>query len=276
MKNNLAKLFAVSSFIAGGSLMAAMPASALDITLGDGDFININTYGARFTGEPIDFTGTPFDPPLGLENADGAVITNVEFDTDPTLVQDFVGNGGFATADVISTNVDELLGIGDGTGIASIKSFDIIDQVLVSGNFTILTPGGPDLDFSDGVVSNVFGVDAGFGAFIEIDTDGGAPDLQFFLTEFTTEQTDSLLNNDAEIGVGFEGEGFWVAANGDLLGTASFSTTIPANGTPTVLGTGVVSTDVQVDIPEPSSLVSLIGLGLLGSAFALKKRSKVA
>ena len=262
MKNNLAKLFAVSSIVAGGSLMAAMPANAVLIDLADGDFLNVTSYGARFTGTP------------GFEG----VINALEFDDDPTLGIDFIPGGSFATADLTSTSIAPLIAADPtGEGVVKIKSLDFT-AAIVSGAFTLLDP--VDFDF-DPEVSNRFSVDSSiFGNFVEVDSaiDAETPDLAIELVEFTTFQSSSLLEDDAVIGVGLEGDVIFKTFSLDgeeiTLGTGSFSTTFPANGTPEVLGTAVFSFETEVQVPESSNVFALIGLGLLGSACALKKKAK--
>ena len=271
MKNNLAKLLAVSSLVAGGSILAATPANAIRITLDDGDFININSYGALFEGEEVDLT--PFGG--GIENSDGAVITKVSFDDNNSgLIEDFIAPPGFARADLVSTNIEEFSAYTTTIGVAQIRSLDLNDTSI----FTPRPGASGDFDFGDGGVSNTFDA-VGDVPFITLNDPaiGGDfdPDLTLLLRSFTTTQDSSLLQTQARIGVGFEGIVDFVTSEGEVMGTGSFSTTIPANGVPSSQGTGVVSAEVEA-VPESSTVGALIGFGLLGSALAFKKKSKVA
>ena len=220
------------------------------------------------------FTGASVIPPGEVDpiNEDGALITKVEFDDEAGAgTTNYIAPFGQARANLDSTNIPEM---GPGSGYPSIgtvlvKSFDLTDT-------SIFTPQLPiDEDFPN---SNTFAVSEAFGNFVEVDgrADAETPDLAIKLLNLTSSQSQSLLVNQAEIGVGFTGDVQFLTFGPDgqemVLGTGSFSSTIPANGTNVVEGTGVLSFEVGEQIPESSTVSALIGFGLVGSAFALKRK----
>ncbi len=274
MKSNLVRLLAVGSLVVGGNVMSVRSASAVQISLTPGDFLNIATYGALFTGE--EFT-IPLGPFAGTYNSDGAVITKVEYDDlSSGFSTDYKSPGTFARADINSTNISEILSsYTTSIGVAKVKSVDLANFAW----FSPTTSGGPDLSFP---VNNTFDVLPAFGNFIEIDDpalgDAETPDLAIRLLNITTTQSASLLNTDAEIGVGFTGNVEYLTFGPDgqesVLGTGSFSSTLPTNGTNSTEGTSVFSFTVK-PVPESSPVSGLIGFGLVGSVFALRRKASL-
>lgn len=270
MKSNLVRLLAVGSLVVGGSVMAASPASAVQISLANGDFLNIATYGVKYTGEGFTIPSGPFS---GTYNGNGAVVTKAEFDTDSTLTNNFVTPGNFATADLTSTNISEILSsYTTGIGVAKVKSLDLL-------NTTWFQPTtAPDFAFDPTIINN-FNVLPAFGDFVTIDiADAETPDLAIRLLSIKTTQETSLLTNVADVAVGFTGQVEFVttASSGleTVLGTGSFKGTFPGNGTPTTIGGSTLSFTVT-GIPESSPVSALVGFGLVGSAFALKRKARL-
>ncbi|AFZ47770.1 hypothetical protein Cyast_1814 [Cyanobacterium stanieri PCC 7202] len=276
MKNNLVKLYTAGALVTAVSVLAPLPANAIQLTLGGGDFINIATYGALFTGEEFEIDlGLPFD---GIYNSDGALITKAEFDDNSGFANNFIPPNGFARADINSTNISAILGnYTTNIGVARIRSVDLTNTDW----FLPTTPTGPDVSFP---ATNTFDVLPAFGNFIEIDDpaipgSSITPDLAIRLLSITTSQNNSLLTPGAQIGVGFSGIVEFITTGSDgqqvRLGTGSFSTTFPSSGSSEVEGSAIFSFVVdpdQVKVPEASPVSGLIGLGLLGSVLALKKK----
>lgn len=271
MKNNLVRFLTVSSLVAGSSFLVLAPANAVQISLEDKDSFDVTTYGALFTGEPFLSSG-------------GEVITKVEFDDDNGFVQNFIpanlGAGSFAKADLTNAiDLEEIIATyTTNIGVAKVKSLDLLNPA----HFVATTP--PDTDFSDGGVQNNFDVLPAFGNFIEIDdpalSDAETPDLAVRLLTLSTTQSDPLTSTVANIGVGFTGDvEFLTFGPGGLeivLGTGSFSTTFAGEGDNDADGTAVFSFEATSQVPESSSTGALLGLGLLGSAFAFKKKISAA
>jgi hypothetical protein len=262
MKNNLAKILAVGTLVIGGGLLATVPAQAVQIKLKDGDTFDINTYGAKYTGANL--------------GGNGLVITKAEFDNNPSpFANTFAAPGTFATADLINTNIPAIISnFPTGTGVAKIKSADFLNPAW-------FTPSLPvDVTFDPGV-SNTFTVNPAFGNFIELDiADAETPDLAVRLLTIKTTQASSLDNPNASIGVGFEGDvefiTFGPGGEEKVLGTGSFSSTIPTGGNPSANGTAVLSFEVEQKTPEPSALAGLVAVGLIATKLNGRKSASKA
>lgn len=269
MKNNLGKFLAVGSLVAGGFIFA-MPANAIVFSLGIGDTFDIGTYGAKFTGVPV-----------GPFNASGDVATKIEFDDNPGIGRTWIAPFGTAKADLQGTSNATLLAAVSATtniGIVKVKSLDLTDV-------TKFTPSAvPDFNLAGGA-NNTFIVDSSLGDFIAIDVlpaDTETPDVAIRLKKITTTQVGSLNTSNASISVGVTGDVEFITLGlsgfETLLGTGSFSGTFPTGAGGVASGTGVLSFVVTsaADVPESSPVSALIGFGLVGSAFALRRKAKLS
>jgi hypothetical protein len=263
MKNNLAKFLAVGSLVVGGTLLSHLPANAAAITLQDGDGFSLILGGVNYTP----FIGNP-------DIISGADFLDAFFGPGPSV------GGNPATIAVAPGNV--IGGVTDFFSGPTTAAY-IKDVNLLGGDFVVTTPGGPDLDFSDGEITNTFvTVGGAFNPFVTLDaipSDSFTPDLAINLLSFSSTQTSKLSDGFARDAISVLGEIEFVtfAPDGSILtrlGTGSFEGTIfSEDGTGS---SGSLSFEVNdVNIPESSPVSALIGFGLVGSAFALKRKIRI-
>lgn len=284
MKNNFAQILAASSLVAVSSILAVNPAQAA-VFLGIGDKLNI--------------TGSVSNVPLGTSanqitfNPTGDVFESGFIFGGSTDIGEY---GNFGVQDN-SSGVFALYA-NSGTVIADyqILSFDIQDAAFVTPTGNAATPSsivtGPNFLANDlapfyvgtapGGATNIFGnntlaLTAGPFLTLEAGLSSRNPDIEVFLTEITSFGT-TIDEGSGTATTKVAGKVTFFADN-KALGVGSFSTDfVPA-------GPGIVNQpwsasfivdELHVSVPESSPVSALIGLGLVSSAFAFRKKSKLA
>jgi hypothetical protein len=287
MKNNLGKFLAIGSLVVGGVVTGAGSAGAVRLAPGE---VQIDLDGAVFTwANYLDLTTTIFpsapytdtgafdnsqlpvfvDPDSGIFGAslpDGRTFLGtsgeivdlftpkafVPFDG-PGGTQDF-GNGQWydVTADLgLPSPVEFLLFDTDGDGLVgslsgllpdstAITNLDTNDFAYVYTAFKRTITGTEDTGFD-----------------VRLDLKG-----YFYDQSGTYEDTESVLSF-------FNG-----TISRDPFGLPFYEDS-PASGFDALSSADGLITTVEVGVPESSPVSALIGFGLVGSAFALKRKVKV-
>ena len=268
MKSGFFKLLTVSSLVAGGTFINLAPANAVQIVLQNGDGLSVDLAS-------VDFLSGFFGPD---------VITGADFKNAPFVPWNTAADraalgldASYAAVTVASGNI--IGGVTDFFSETTTRTF-VRDLDLTAGNFI---PTGPIDTTFDPEVNNSFDVLPAFNPFVVLDVaDAETPDLAISLLSIDTTQTEPLSGiTSATDAISVRGLARFdtIGPGGVPLsvgGTMSFEGTIfNRNGTGSSASLSFNVVDNVVDVPESSPISALVGFGLVGSAFALKRRVKI-
>lgn len=303
MKSNLIKFLTVGSLVAGGVVVASSDAEAAAISLGTSPLNSSLSLSvvldALATPITVDnnrnkvIDGGDF---VGIPNT--SIITGINFKNNSFTAPFLVPASPNTFAETLLSavvNIPQLNPVTPSAHNIKIKSFDFNDIT----KFTLATPAFTPADTAfDPYVINTFNVDSSFGAFVTAEllpTDGAPNDLEIFLNTITVEQR-KLLDGaiDSSFSPIVSGSVTFKTSSGSFLGTGSFAGTIPTGlgtlspGLDAILGNGddfytssgsgslTFTVTTPVVVPESSPVGALVSFGLVGSAFALRRKAKLS
>lgn len=258
MKNNVGQLLAISSLIVGGTFVGMSPAEA--IQLATGDFVTLDLRAS--------INATTVGPTAALLNE--VTFATTTGPITPATIFAPVGTAGVAE---IGSSSFAALGGALPVATASVISFDLADAAEFMPTIPIDTTFPAENSFKNIGGGDLFSIDLGAG-------DG----IAFSLDEFSTLQT--LASPNVPNVITLTGTGTlrsFLPSPNSTPSRAAFTTTLnflPDDPTdPTGPGTFVSAGDLTVtaieSVPESSTVSALIGLGLVSSAFALKRKNRL-
>lgn len=277
MKNNLAKFLAVGSLLVGGSFLATNSARA-----------------ALLSGSELQFNASLvfYDADAGPGNQLTALFTNTYNDFSSVALI-----GSYGEFDILGSSNGSFLPYVSAPNptleIASIQFPSLIPNVNGGFNQYVGTGGAVASLSGSSLTPNV----SPFSTPILRLTDASDPDtpIEFFIDEVTS-FFDDVPSNESPFSYTFRATGFFrdaagvATGRGRLNGTFAFGAPIFVDLTTgsTQTCTGVSDTCVGaltstfgatflvdepiVPVPESSPVSALIGFGLVGSAFALRRK----
>ena len=252
MKKNFGQILAVGSLVVGGSFLGVNPVNAINLVAND--FVTLSIRAK------VD--GTSAFPQLVNE----VLFAEQTGPIGPTTT--FAPVGSMGVAEVASSFFSDLGGGLPNPTIANIKSFNL-DPAF--GDFALTSPldlGGTNSFVATGFSNPIFTIDL-----------GGGDGLEFSLLDFTTTQSQDLPN--VPNFVTFSGNGTLRSLIPDNTETSKVTFATTLNFNPAIDGfvsAGDITITVQDTpkaVPEPSNLVGLVGLGLLGSFVVAKRKKEV-